>query len=199
MEVVALVPDLFFQSRVAAAARAAGRSLRFVSDPSELGEPSLVLVDLDATPDIGQTIAALRRRTAASIVVFGPHVDTERRKEARRAGADRVLAKSKFVTELPRIMQEDRTQTNREIEGMLARFAEDGRRMEELGKKLQDRTTVAQVYFAPAPHMETAAGGIVLDAANYEGFLAVETLNNRLNRLRAMQGEGGWTPQSAEE
>src|SRR5579884_3611643 len=164
MEVVALIPDLFFQARVAAAARAAGRPLRFVSDPGDLGETSLVLVDLDAAPEIGETIAALRRRTSAPIVVFGPHVDTERRKEARRAGADRVLAKSKFVTELPRIMQEDRTQTNRDIEAILARFAEDGRRMEDLGKKLQDRNAVAEIYFAPAPHMETT-GGTVLDSA----------------------------------
>ncbi|HZS94594.1 MAG TPA: hypothetical protein VFA78_07345 [Chloroflexota bacterium] len=198
MEVVALIPDLFFQARVAAAARAAGRPLRFVSDPGDLGETSLVLVDLDAAPEIGETIAALRRRTSAPIVVFGPHVDTERRKEARRAGADRVLAKSKFVTELPRIMQEDRTQTNRDIEAILARFAEDGRRMEDLGKKLQDRNAVAEIYFAPAPHMETT-GGTVLDSADYEGFLAVETLNDRLNRLRALLGQGGWTPQSAEE
>ncbi|MBV9279511.1 MAG: hypothetical protein JOZ41_05480, partial [Chloroflexi bacterium] len=49
-------------------------------------------------------IRALKAGASGPLIAFGPHVDAERRKAARAAGADRVLAKSKFVTELPRLM-----------------------------------------------------------------------------------------------
>lgn len=106
-DVVAVVTDLFFQSRISAAARASGRTVRFVSPtgpPEEAGTFQLALVDLDAAGDAIDAIRALRSRATSPVVAFGPHVDTERRKAARQAGADRVLAKSKFVTELPALM-----------------------------------------------------------------------------------------------
>jgi CheY-like chemotaxis protein len=104
-DVVAVVTDLFFQSRINAAARKAGRTVRFVSSPSALESVSarLVLVDLDASGDAMEAIRVLSGG-AGRVVAFGPHVDTEGRKAARAAGASRVLAKSKFVTELPRLM-----------------------------------------------------------------------------------------------
>ena len=111
-DVLAVVTDLFFQSRISAAARAAGRSVRFVRPVDTAnGVPqfTLALVDLDAAADVTPAIGALHDAQSGPVVVFGPHVDTERRKAARRAGADRVLAKSKFVTELPRLMQADET------------------------------------------------------------------------------------------
>jgi CheY-like chemotaxis protein len=107
-EVVAVVTDLFFQSRIAAAARAAGRQVRFVASESAIDgtHGNLALVDLDAAADVLAMIRALKAQGLDSVVAFGPHVDTEARKAARSAGADRVLAKSKFVTELPRLMQD---------------------------------------------------------------------------------------------
>jgi CheY-like chemotaxis protein len=107
-DVVAVVTDLFFQSRVSAAARAAQRAVRFVSNRSALqgvGPFQLALVDLDATLDPVAAIQTLRAASAAPIVAFGPHVDADGRKAARAAGANRVLAKSRFVTELPRLME----------------------------------------------------------------------------------------------
>ena len=109
-DVVAVVTDLFFQSRISAAARAASRNVRYVralSDVQGLDGCALVLVDLDASVDGIDAIRRLRSAVDAPIVAFGPHVDTERRKEARAAGASRVLAKSKFVTELPRLMERE--------------------------------------------------------------------------------------------
>lgn len=107
IDVVAVVPDLFFQSRISAAASRLGRAVRYVS-PDGLGDQidafRLALVDLDAAPDIARVIRDLRSRGSGQVVVFGPHVDTDRRKQARRAGADRVLAKSKFVADLPGIL-----------------------------------------------------------------------------------------------
>jgi CheY-like chemotaxis protein len=101
------VTDLFFQSRVASAARAAGREVRFAGSLAALeGQPwTLALVDLDARVDVMEAIRVLRSSGSGPVVAFGPHVDTDRRKAARAAGADRVLAKSKFVTVLPDLMQ----------------------------------------------------------------------------------------------
>jgi DNA-binding response OmpR family regulator len=106
-DVVAVVPDLFFQSRISAAAGRLGRSVRYIGPAQvseDMGEFRLALVDLDAAPDIDSTIRQLRASGSGPVVVFGPHVDTDRRKLARRAGADRVLARSKFVTDLPQIL-----------------------------------------------------------------------------------------------
>lgn len=106
-DVVAVVPDLFFQSRISAAARHSGRSVRYLTSERvdrEAGGFRLALVDLDAASDIASTIRGLRAAGEGTIVVFGPHVDTEKRKAARAAGADRVLAKSKFVADLPGIL-----------------------------------------------------------------------------------------------
>jgi CheY-like chemotaxis protein len=111
-DVVAVVTDLFFQSRISAAARHLGIRIRYVS-PSEAADTPhpfrAALVDLDAGGDVTRAIAALRAAADGPIVAFGPHVDTDRRKAARTSGADRVLAKSKFVTELPHILAEAAT------------------------------------------------------------------------------------------
>jgi hypothetical protein len=104
-DVLAVVADLFFQSRISAAARAAGRRVRFLADPAQMGqEYRLALVDLDSPAGTPATIAALAGRPSGQIIAFGPHVDTERRKAARAAGARRVLAKSKFAADLPLLL-----------------------------------------------------------------------------------------------
>lgn len=104
-DVVAVVPDLFFQSRISAAARRVGRDVRYVApDVADVRDFRLALIDLDASPHIVATIERLCAAGGGQVVAFGPHVDTERRKLARLAGADRVLAKSKFVSDLSSIL-----------------------------------------------------------------------------------------------
>ena len=105
---MAVVTDLFFQARISSAARSAGRNVRFITSAPALEQAqgcALALVDLDADLNILRAISKLRDVGAGQIVAFGPHVDTEARKAAKRAGAHRVLAKSKFVIELPRLAQ----------------------------------------------------------------------------------------------
>jgi hypothetical protein len=107
MNIVAVATDLMSQSRISAASRATGHTVRFVVTDGDLvtAMPAyLALVDLDAETEIETMIRLLKER-GLLVVAFGPHLDTERRKAARAAGADRVLAKSKFVTELPRLME----------------------------------------------------------------------------------------------
>jgi len=113
-DVVAVVTDLFFQSRIQAAAGVAGRSVRIVTSPDSLEsvhDPALVLIDLDAQADVLHLIGALKSGTSCPVVAFGPHLDTAKRKAAREAGADRVLAKSKFVTVLPDLMRDRRSKS----------------------------------------------------------------------------------------
>ena len=106
-QIIAIVTDLFFQARINAAARAAGRQVCFVSsvlESDDLPRCSLLLVDLDAATDVLAIIHAFKVLPGCHIVAFGPHVDTGRRKAAKEAGADRVLAKSKFAQELPNLL-----------------------------------------------------------------------------------------------
>ena len=85
--------------------------MRFVTSADALqasGEPSLALIDLDAQADVMQLIGAFKPAVRGPVVAFGPHLDTDKRKAARSAGADRVLAKSRFVAVLPSLMHDRR-------------------------------------------------------------------------------------------
>jgi CheY-like chemotaxis protein len=106
IDVLAVSTDLFFASRIRSAAGAAGCSVQFVSSLEAAGAQiaRLALVDLDASLDIAAVIGRLKAGGVETVVAFGPHLNTAARKAAREAGADRVLAKSKFVTELPRLL-----------------------------------------------------------------------------------------------
>lgn len=109
-QVIALVDDLMFLSRIREAARAAGVEVESVRDAASLlaaarGEGRLVLVDADAPrPRWVGAVAALRAEPAVAglpVVAFVSHVHAERAEAARAAGASRVLARSAFVAELP--------------------------------------------------------------------------------------------------
>jgi hypothetical protein len=198
-DVVAVVTDLFFQARISAAAKAADRRLTVVGSERKLADVQdycLALVDLDANLDIIGSIRKLAQRPGGRIVAFGPHLDTETRKAARSAGAQRVLAKSKFVTELPHLMNNrdaaGGTESQNKRDAAIQTVVEYGRRMEELGKLLQDPANVPRIYFAPDPHMEEAeahGNPVVLDSADYLPFLAVESLRSRINMIREMGTE----------
>ncbi|HLJ66055.1 MAG TPA: hypothetical protein VKX16_01685 [Chloroflexota bacterium] len=191
-EILAAITDLMFQSRVLAAARFKGRRVRFITSPASLQPVSsgqIALVDLDARLDVVWVIRQLKS-AGAEVVAFGPHLDTPGRKLARSAGADRVLAKSKFVTELPKIMEQQRSAGEDAAAEAVARLQGYGRRMEELGRLFQDPASLSRIYFAPDPHMEARRleDPIVLDSADYLPFLAVESLRSELDRLRGVSG-----------
>ncbi|HTD50763.1 MAG TPA: hypothetical protein VK771_09195 [Acidimicrobiia bacterium] len=86
----ALVSDLMDRSRISATLPAT----EFVRDVAACTGADVVLVDLAR---FGADVAALRAALpSARLVCFGPHVDDVAANAARAAGADAVLARSRF-------------------------------------------------------------------------------------------------------
>jgi CheY-like chemotaxis protein len=111
--VLAVVDDLLFSSKIRAVAAGAGEAVTFVRTPGGVKaacaehQPRLVLIDLDrdALNPI-ETIAAIRGMPAPvpRIVAFGAHVNVDRLRAARDAGADQAMARSAFVVALPGLL-----------------------------------------------------------------------------------------------
>ena len=109
-QLLALVDDLLFLSRIREAGRAAGIEVRAVRGASDLLDAArrdarLVLVDADSQRLPWQAaVAALRAEPATGalpVIAFVSHVRADRAEAARAAGASRVLARSAFVEQLP--------------------------------------------------------------------------------------------------
>ncbi len=92
--VVALVDDLMDRSRLGLLGE-----IVWASSPASAAalDPDVVVVDLAR---YGTQIAPLRDLAPAALVVgFGPHVDGPTLDDARAAGADRVLPRSRFFAD----------------------------------------------------------------------------------------------------
>jgi CheY-like chemotaxis protein len=111
--VVAATADMIFGSKIRGAAQQLGVPVRFARNAESLLEAAcgarLVLLDLDARwLDIATAIRELKssdRTAGAEVVAFVSHVRVDAIEAARAAGADRVLARSTFVRELPGLLQ----------------------------------------------------------------------------------------------
>jgi hypothetical protein len=110
--VVLVGRDLIFGSRIADAAARAGQEFLRIDDPAGLPPPSsveLVLIDWgERRPAWGEQLAAWRAVDPdverPRLVLFGPHTDLAAHADARAAGLSPMLARSKFVAELPRLL-----------------------------------------------------------------------------------------------
>jgi hypothetical protein len=89
VDIVALVDDLMDRTRLTAALP----TVTFVREADGI-EASVVIIDLAAHADAVPVVRAAQ--PAARIIAFGPHVDGPALDEARAAGADVVLARSRF-------------------------------------------------------------------------------------------------------
>ncbi len=108
-----LCRDLIFTSKVTGTAAALGHRVIVVGDGAKvpallkLWAPRVVFVDLAAGDLVGST-ALLQYIEAAPpgtpFVAFGSHVDTESLANARAAGCDPVLPRSRFTVELPALI-----------------------------------------------------------------------------------------------
>ena len=114
--VLALARDMIFASKIRGTAAAAGTRAETVGTVERLLEraaverPRLILLDLEA-PGVGG--AGIRRLLEAPetagvrLIGFASHVNAEAIREAREAGAHRVVARSRFVAELPALLGGD--------------------------------------------------------------------------------------------
>ena len=97
--ITALAPDLFFASKIDATLKAAGHDVTIVGQGPIAGDPQLVIVDLDNTPDLE---AGLGR--GAPTLGFYSHVDVETRRRAERAGFDLVVPRSRMARDMPQLV-----------------------------------------------------------------------------------------------
>ena len=101
-KVAAYVPDLMDRSRVTAALS----DVHFVASPSALASVEADVVAVDLTrPGVVAALAELASRPSRPRVVgFANHERRDLMEEARRAGADVVLARSAFFSRLPDVL-----------------------------------------------------------------------------------------------
>jgi len=113
--VVAVVPDLFFATRISATASQVGVSLEMPAVAAALeiirnAPPALVVIDLHAPGDPLALVRALRADPATRglrVIGFYSHVERALRALALEAGVDEALARSAFTARLPAILRGD--------------------------------------------------------------------------------------------
>ncbi len=118
--VLALLDNLFFTAKLAAAAAQSGWQLLTArtcekaltlarAQQLALIVPSLIVIDLDAQAcqpfAFIQAVKADEELCALPLLGFVSHVNTGVQQQARAAGCDRVLARSAFSRDLPRLLQ----------------------------------------------------------------------------------------------
>lgn len=113
MQILLLIPDLFFSVKVADTARALGYTTRDVADADALllaareGAAAIVL-DTQARTDWQTAVRALKSDPATAavpILAFGSHVDVNASRAAVAAGVDRLVTRGKLSRELPDLLR----------------------------------------------------------------------------------------------
>lgn len=111
-QVVVLVDDIFFQSKILETAKHLGMELRICSTPETLvaeaakNGTKLVIVDLNAR---AKPLEAIVRMQATSpgipLVAYLSHVQVELAEAARAAGCREVMPRSQFTRDLAAILE----------------------------------------------------------------------------------------------
>ena len=99
--VAAVAPDLFFASKIDATLKAAGHDVTIVAKaegPVE-GDPDVVIVDLDHTPDVAVGLAP-----GKPALGFYSHTDVATRRNAEQAGYRLVVPRSRMAREMPELV-----------------------------------------------------------------------------------------------
>ena len=110
---VLLTANLLFSTMVTGTASALGQEVAVAGDLAEAVElcrarPSAyVIIDLGMAEIEIETAMARLREAAGAVptIAFGSHVDKARLDEARAAGCDEVLPRSKFSADLPALLR----------------------------------------------------------------------------------------------
>jgi len=118
--ILAIISDLFFSSRVGSTLQALGYPVTWLERPDAYSDaaafaaalaadpPALVILDLNSPAPWADYLAAAKADPATAAIpwlAFGSHMETATLAAAKRAGAERVVARSKFSAELPELIQ----------------------------------------------------------------------------------------------
>lgn len=109
--VLGVLDDLLFTVKIADAAKRNGLQTQFVkSEQDALSAAAegamLVIVDLNANSvDAIALIPKLKELGKIPVIAFVSHVQGELKQRAHEAGADMVMARSAFSTNLPQILK----------------------------------------------------------------------------------------------
>ena len=110
--VVALVDDLFFQAKMLETAKHVGVMLECVATGEALAEramqdpPALVVIDLNARCGGMEALERLSAGKHLRVIAFLSHVQVELAEQARRAGCQEVMPRSKFTQDLAKIFSQ---------------------------------------------------------------------------------------------
>jgi ActR/RegA family two-component response regulator len=109
-EIVGLMDDLFFQMKVLETAKHLGMQFKVANTLDSLMEliatsPKLVIVDLNARSGAIPAIERVRaEKNDVRMVGFLSHVQVGLAEQARAAGCDEVMPRSKFTQDLAQIL-----------------------------------------------------------------------------------------------
>lgn len=105
-------PDLLFAGKIQSSARAHGMIVRNESNLAAVGKilteqsVSIIFVDLNLqSPSVSEVMGLVPANPRPVVVAFGPHVNTASLEEAKQLGCDYVLPRSRFIQELPHLLQ----------------------------------------------------------------------------------------------
>lgn len=110
-KVLAVIDDLLFTVKIADAAKRNGLQTQFVKSEQDALDavaesPMLVILDLNASSvDAIALIPKIKQSGRIPIIAFVSHVQGELKQRAHEAGADMVMARSAFSTNLPQILR----------------------------------------------------------------------------------------------
>ncbi|HMJ27028.1 MAG TPA: hypothetical protein VK475_14415 [Pyrinomonadaceae bacterium] len=114
--IIAVVDDLFFASKIRGTAEALGMTIRFARSVESMIEaacldrPSLVICDLHSQKvdpmELAKELKADEQLRAIPLLGFFSHVQTELQRQAEAAGFDQVLPRSAFTKNLGQILSE---------------------------------------------------------------------------------------------
>lgn len=98
--IAALVPDLFFASKVEAALGAAGHEVVALASPDDdrLAAAAALVVDVDSLEP--EALGGV----PVPVLGFCRHTAVERRRRAEAAGLDLVVPRSRLARELPQLV-----------------------------------------------------------------------------------------------
>jgi CheY-like chemotaxis protein len=110
--VLALPADLIFGARIRATAESVGAETIIAKDPEDLlsklseHETRMVILDLDRRGlAITDVIRQIRATSSPTILAYVSHVREDAIREARAAGADKVIARGAFAHQLADLLK----------------------------------------------------------------------------------------------